>query len=147
MGHERLNADGFERVLMWLERGDPDGEVAIGYLAKEHLRAVYGAKTVFDARRRLIEFYDVCDHAEVVELTRLAKTIRRWQTPLLRWHTTKLTNAGIEGTNLIIKNIKRLGFGFTNFDNYRLRLLLRCGTTWQTHAAPSIRSRQPSFAA
>ncbi len=147
MGHERLSADGFERVLMWLERGDPDGEVAIGYLAKEHLRAVYDAKTVFDARRRLIEFYEVCDHAEVVELTRLAKTIRRWQTPLLRWHTTKLTNAGVEGTNLIIKNIKRLGFGFTNFENYRLRLLLRCGTTWQTRAAPSIRARQPSLVA
>ena len=79
-----------------------------------------------------------------VELTRLAKTIRRWEIPLLRWHTTGLTNAGVEGTNLIIK---RLGFGFTNFDNYRLRLLLRCGTTWKTRTAPSIRSRQPSLVA
>ena len=124
-----------------------DGEVAVAYLAKEQLRAVYAAHTVFDARRRLIEFYDICDTAQVVELTRLAKTIRRWEIPLLRWHTTRLTNAATEGTNLIIKNIKRLGFGFTNFDNYRLRLLLRCGTTWKTRTAPSIRSRQPSLVA
>ena len=102
---------------------------------------------MFDARRCLIEFYEICDTAEVVELTRLAKTIRRWEIPLLRWHTTGLTNAGVEDTNLIIKNIKRLGFGFRNFDNYRLRLLLRCGTTWKTRAAPSIRGRQPSLAA
>ncbi|MCP4381595.1 MAG: transposase, partial [Hyphomicrobiales bacterium] len=89
----------------------------------------------------------VCNTAEVVELTRLAKTIRRWETPLLRWHTTGLTTGPVEGTNPIIKNNKRLGFGFGNFENYRLRLLLRCGTTWKTPAAPSIRGRQPSLAA
>lgn len=147
VGHEHLSHDGFDRVRAWLAHGDPDGEVAIAYLAKELLRAVYTADTALQARRRLVEFYDTCGSADVVELTRLAKTIRRWETPLLRWHTTKLTNAGTEGTNLIIKNIKRLGFGFRNFDNYRIRLLLRCGTTWKTRAAPSIRGRQPSFAA
>jgi hypothetical protein len=66
----------------------------------------------------------------VPELERLARTIARWETPILSWHRTRLTNAATEGTNLIIKNIKRLGFGFRNFDNYRLRLLLRCGTPW-----------------
>jgi transposase len=147
VGHDKLSADGFERVMAWLDHGDPDGEVAIAYLAKELLREVYAADTVFEARRRLVEFYDICDGADVVELTRLAKTIRTWEIPLLRWHTTGLSNGTTEGTNLIIKNVKRLGFGFTNFENYRLRLLLRCGTTWKTRAAPSIRGRQPSFAA
>ena len=146
-GHEKLTPEAFDRVLAWLDHGDPDGEVAVAYLAKEQLRAVYAARTVFDARRRLIELYDICNTAEVIELTRLAKTIRRWEIPLLRWHTTGLTNAGVEGTNLIIKNIKRLGFGFRNFENYRLRLLLRCGTTWKTRTAPSIRGRQPSLVA
>ncbi len=75
-GHERLSDDGFERVIAWLAHGDPDGEVAIGYLAKELLHEVYNADTVFDARRRrLVEFQEVCDVADVVELTRLAKTI------------------------------------------------------------------------
>ena len=27
------------------------------------------------------------------------------------WHRTRLTNAATVGTNLIVKNIKRLGFG------------------------------------
>ncbi len=69
------------------------------------------------------------------ELERLARTVARWETPILRWHRTGLTNAATEGTNLIVKNIKRLGFGFRNFDNYRLRLLLRCGAPWQHHAS------------
>jgi transposase len=55
----------------------------------------------------------------VPELERLARTIARWETPILRWHNTRLTNATTEGINLVIKNIKRLGFGFRNFDNYR----------------------------
>ena len=33
---------------------------------------------------------------------------------------------------LLIKKIKRVGHGFRNFDNYRLRLLLHCGVNWQT---------------
>ncbi len=65
---------------MGLEHGDPDGEVAIALLAKEQLREVYNAEIVFDTRRRLIEF---CDTAEVSAATRLARTIRRWETPLL----------------------------------------------------------------
>ena len=59
-GHERLDPAGFARVLAWLDVGDPDGEVAAGYLAKELLRETYLADQVFDARRRLTTFYDHC---------------------------------------------------------------------------------------
>lgn len=34
--------------------------------------------------------------------------------------------------NLLIKRIKRVGFGFRNFTNYRMRLLLHCGVKWNT---------------
>jgi hypothetical protein len=59
----------------------------------------------------------------VPELQRLAKTIVRWETPIPRWHRTQLTDAATEGTKLVVKNIKRLGFRFRNYENYRLRLL------------------------
>jgi transposase len=146
-GHEHLHPDVFDRVLGWLDIGDPDGEVAAAYLAKELLRETYLADHVFEARRRLTAFYDHCATSGVPELERLARTVIRWETPILRWHRTRLTNAGTEGTNLIIKNIKRLGFGFRNFDNYRLRLLLRCGAPWQHHHVASIRPRHPRISA
>ncbi|HZA86708.1 MAG TPA: ISL3 family transposase, partial [Acidimicrobiales bacterium] len=129
--HEDLGPDGFAGVLAWLDAGDPDGEVGAAYLAKELLRETYLAADAFDARRRLAGFYDYCASSDVPELERLGRTIARWETPILRWHRTRLTNAATEGTNLIIKNIKRLGFGFRNFENYRLRLLLRCGAPWR----------------
>jgi len=146
-GYERLDPAGFARMLAWLDVGDPDGEVAACYLAKELLRETFTAEHVFEARRRLTVFYDYCHSSGVPELERLARTITRWETPILRWHRTRLTNATTESTNLIVKNVKRLGFGFRNFDNYRLRLLLRCGAPWQHHYVASIRPRPPRVSA
>ena len=39
------------------------------------------------------------------------------------------------------QKVKRVGHGFRNFANYRLRLLLHCGVSWQTHRTVSLRSR------
>jgi transposase len=145
--HDRLDAAAYARMLAWLDAGDPEGEVGAAYLAKELLRETYLAGDALEARRRLVAFYDHCTNSGVAELDRLARTIARWETPILRWHRNRLTNAATEGTNLVIKNIKRLGFGFRNFDNYRLRLLLRCGAPWQHRTVASIRPRQPRLSA
>ena len=37
-----------------------------------------------------------------------------------------------EATNALIKKVKRVGHGFRNFDNFRLRLLLAVGLDWRT---------------
>lgn len=147
VAHEHLRPDTFDRTLVWLAAGDPDGEVAAAYLAKELLREVYATHNPFTARQALETFHGCCAEADVAELARLSKTIRRWEPQILAWHRTGLTNAAVEGTNLIVKNIKRLGFGFRNFENYRLRLLLRCGAPWQTRPVASIRPRQPRLTA
>lgn len=41
----------------------------------------------------------------------------------------------------LIKRIKRVGFGFRNLDNYRLRPLLHCGVDWHTPTATPIKGR------
>ena len=35
----------------------------------------------------------------------------------------RMTNAFIEGKNNICKTIKRIGFGYTNFETFRARIL------------------------
>jgi hypothetical protein len=42
---------------------------------------------------------------------------------------------------------KRVGHGFRNLTNYRLRLLLHCGVTWQPHQTTSLRSRSQGLVA
>ena len=104
--------------------------MGVDYLGKELLREVYATRSVKEARRRLLRFYRHCRESGVPELARLAKTVRAWEAELLAWHDTGLTNAATEGENLLIKKIKRVGHGFRNVENYRLRLLLHCGVSW-----------------
>lgn len=147
MAHERLSDNGRQRLVDALALGDPDGEVAAAYLAKELLREVYDTTSLTVARHRLELFYVHCRQAEIIELARLARTIRKWEHEILGWHRTGMSNGPTEAMNLLIKKVKRVGHGFRNFDNYRLRLLLHCGVQWQTPPTARIRGRQPRLVA
>ena len=83
----------------------------------------------------------------MAELSRLARTLKTWRAKVLAYHHRRLSNGRTEAMNLLIKKIKRVGFGFRNFDNYRIRLLLHCGLQWNEPATVRIRGRAPSFAA
>jgi transposase len=147
VAHDRLTEPQRERVVRLLLAGDADGEVAAAYLAKELLREVYAARTLKTARRRLTKFYRHCAQSDVRECRRLARTIRSWEAEVLAYHSTGASNGVTEGINLLIKKIKRVGHGFRNFNNYRLRLLLHCGVEWQTHRTARVRGRQPRLVA
>jgi transposase len=96
------------------------------------------------ARRRLERFSTHCRDADVIELDRLAATIRRWEHEILGWHRTGLTNGPTEAMNLLVKKIKRVDHGFRNFNDYRLRLLLHCGTPWVAHSTRRTNQRPPT---
>jgi hypothetical protein len=48
---------------------------------------------------------------------------------------------------LLIEKVRRVGHGYRNVDNDRLRLLLDCGVDWQTPVATPIRGRLPRLVA
>ncbi len=82
------------------------------------------------------------------ELKRLSRTIGSWRGELLAYFDTAgASNGPTEAMNLLIKKIKRVGHGFRNIDNYRLRLVLFCGVDWQTPQPTRIRGRLPRLAA
>jgi transposase len=145
---EQLTGRGRARLRAGLAAGDPTGEVAAAWQGKELLRAVYAASDLADARAALGRFYRWVDGVEVAELTRLARTVEAWQAAILAWHATDgRSNGPTEAVNLLIKKVKRVGHGFRNFANYRLRLLLHCGVAWQTHRTASLRGRSPRLMA
>lgn len=146
-GYDRLTDRQWDRIQAGLATGDPFGELGATWLAKELLREVYSATSTAHARRRLVVFYQHCVEADVPELTRLARTISSWEDEVLAYHHTGLSNGPTEAVNLLIEKARRIGHGYRNFANYRLRLLLTCGTKWQTPPVARIRGRQPRFAA
>jgi transposase len=138
----------WSRLLDGLAAGDPDGEVAACWLARELLVEVYRADGLAHARRRLIVLLQHCADAEIAELNRLARTIDAWRDEILAFHTTGgASNGPTEAVNLIIEKIRRVGHGYRNFDHYRRRLLLGCGITWATVPTRRIRGRQPALIA
>jgi hypothetical protein len=115
---------------------------------KELLRAVYAASDLAHARATLERFYRWSDGVGLAELSRLARTVRAWEAEILAWHATGgCSNGPTEAVNLLIKKVKRVGHGFRNFANYRLRLLLHCGARWQTHRTARLRGRSPRLVA
>jgi transposase len=145
---EQLTQRGRVRLRAGLAAGDPTGEVAAAWQGKELLRGVYAADGTADARRALARFYHWCDGVGVAELSRLARTVRTWEAEILAFHTTGgCSNGPTEAMNLLIKKVKRVGHGFRNFGNYRLRLLLHCGLRWQTHRTARLRGRYPRLVA
>jgi transposase len=132
VAHERLTEGGWA-PHPGLAAGDPACEVGAAYRARELLREVYATTSERQARRRLERFYAHCHDAEVVELRRLAAaTVRRWEHQILGWHRTGLSNGPTEAMKLLIEKIKRVGHGFRNLENYRIRQLLHCGVEWPT---------------
>jgi transposase len=145
---ERLTQRGRARLRAGLAAGDLGGEVAAAWQGKELLRAVYRAVGPAAARAALERFYRWSDGVQVPELSRLARTVRAWEAEILAFHSTKgCSNGPTEAVNLLIKKVKRVGHGFRNFANYRLRLLLHCGVAWQTHRTARLRGRSPRFMA
>ena len=143
-----LDTRGWSRLADGLRAGDHDGHLAAAWQLKEITRDLYRAKDIDTARDVLALLYTWADSGDVPEMRRFAGTVRRWENEVLAYFTTGgASNGPTEAVNLTIKQIKRTGRGFTNFDNYRLRLLLRCGVDWQDQPAARLRKRSPRLVA
>jgi transposase len=128
--HERLSDRALARMWNGLIDHDPTGQILTAWIAKEELRALCALAArggdPGKIRTRLWAFYRWCADAGVPELTTLAETIETWWPAVLVFLQTGLTNARTEGTNRLIKNVKRAACGFRNRANYRRRVRLHC---------------------
>lgn len=128
MGEEKLDDEATARLWSLLELGDPHGEVAIAYRVKERLRDFYRTRDPDDARQVLEELKTHClKRAMPLEVQRLGRTIRDWFDKICNFHLARVSNGPTEALNNLVKRIKRIGFGFRNFQNYRIRALLYAG--------------------
>ncbi len=127
-GEETLDERATVRLRSLLSLGDPHAEVAIAYRVKERLRDFYRTTDPTAARGILEELVEHCTkQAMPPEVQRLGRTLRQWFEKICNFHIARLTNGPTEALNNLIKRIKRIGFGFRNFENYRIRALLYAG--------------------
>ena len=145
-GRERLSQAALVRMWNGCVDHDPTGQILSAWIAKEELRALCATAATgghcADIGRRLWAFYSWCADADVPELTTLAETIETWWPAIEVFLTTGLTNARTEGTNRLIKQVKRAACGFRNRDNYRRRVRLHC-----TRQTRRLSARNPTVPA
>jgi transposase len=145
-GRERLSPAAMARMWNGCVDHDPSGQILSAWIAKEELRALCATAARgghrHEIRERLYAFYRWCADAQIPELTTLAETIETWWAAIEVFLTTGLTNARTEGTNRLIKQVKRAACGFRNRDNYRRRVRLHC-----TRQTRRLSARKPTVPA
>ena len=145
-GRERLSQPALTRMWNGCIDHEPTGQILSAWIAKEELRALCATASrgghPSEIRDQLYAFYRWCADANIPELTTLAETIETWWPAIQTFLLTGLTNARTEGTNRLIKQVKRAACGFRNRENYRRRV-----RTVALHTAhPPIVSEEPDGA-
>jgi transposase len=145
-GRERLSEPALARMWNGCVDHDPSGQILSAWIGKEELRALCATAAQgghpSEIRDRLYAFYRWCADAQIPELTTLAETIETWWPAIEVFLTTGLTNARTEGTNRLIKQVKRAACGFRNRENYRRRVRLHC-----TRQTRRLSARKPTVPA
>ena len=128
LARERLDDHGRQRLTGLLRAGDPHGEVQLTWHAKETVRGIYQTPHPREGDEYTQQLAaDLQDESCPPEAQQLGRTLRNWHQQIVAWHHAQVTNGPTESANNLIKRIKRVGFGFRNFRNYRTRLLLYAG--------------------
>jgi transposase len=108
--------------LRHLLRAEP--ELHLAYQLKEAFRTWYALTIPEQATQQLPRWYPCVEATGLPEWQKAAQTIRTWEPEILNYFYWPLTNGFTEGTNNQIKVVKRRGYGYRNFDNFRRRILL-----------------------
>jgi transposase len=147
-GAEHLSQTNRTKLDAALRAGDPTYEVTLAWHCAQRLRAIYHADDLAAGRRQAERLLNDLPTCPIPEIARLGRTLNAWRTEFLAYFDTdRVSNGPTEAVNLLVEKTRRVGHGYRNFDNYRLRLLLYCGVEWQTPPTPRIRSRRPRLVA
>jgi len=123
-GADTLSVRGWAKLTYILDVDDPSNEIGAAWAVKEQLRALLASTTVAQARAARAVLAEYVLIADMVETTKLMRTLDRWWDPVEVFIRTRVTNSKSEAANLTCKNIKRTGRGYRNQGNYHARIML-----------------------
>jgi transposase len=119
-GREKLSEEEREQLRSILLQ---EPELLMAYVLKEAFRDWYKLQNPTEAVQQLEYWCAWAEASGLPEMIEAVKTLRNWQEEILNYFIWRYTNGFTEGKNNKIKLIKRQGYGYGNFDNFRLRIL------------------------
>jgi transposase len=127
-GRENLTDRQKARLETALTQREEHIEVEVAWHAAQQLRDAYRHPDLAEGRKiaeRVLNSFPSCP---IPEIARLGRTLTQWHDAFLAyWTTDRSSNGGTEAVNGLIELARRVARGFTNYDNYRLRMLLVAG--------------------
>lgn len=103
---------------------DIDEELKMSYQLKELFLDITHHATYENVKNQLINWIALVREQNIEEMSEAANTIENWLEYICNSFIDKrFSNGFTEGLNNKIKVIKRVGFGYKDFDFFRLRLL------------------------
>ena len=149
---ENLAPDHLATIIGVLD-ADADGQqIAAVWIAKEHLRDLLALRATRThvtpapsaVRDKLASFYIWCaDNDSVPEIKTLAKTISKWQQPVIDAVLTGYSNAKAEAHNRTAKLVARNARGFANPQNQARRVRMATTRTSRQARKEAGRGRSP----
>ena len=99
------------------------------YVAKQELMRFMLLKTVKAkrAKEKLPRYLELLEQLMNSPLRALAKTLKSWMKPIIAMWRFSKSNGITEGYHNKMEMMSRRAYGFRNFENYRLRVLVHCG--------------------
>ena len=109
---------------------DASEELRTIYLLKEEFRTICDKiKDKAQAERFLLAWSWKAVATGSRYLIRFVLTLRNWWHEFLNYFDDRVTQGFVEGINRAIRGIINRAFGFRDFDNFRLQVLVECGDT------------------
>ena len=99
---ERLDDKGRGSCSACFRVGDPHGEVATAWHAKEAGRELHGHDDPDLALTFVAPAADMDDPINAVEVHSLGRTLKRWRLPIAAWHRAKVSNDPAGAMNNLI---------------------------------------------
>lgn len=123
----KLKPDEEAKLRQILEASD---ELRTIYLLKEEFRTICDKiNDIAQAERFLQAWMWKAVATGSRYLIRFVKTLRNWWHEFLNYFDDRVTQGFVEGINRAIRGIINRAFGFRDFDNFCLQVLVECGGT------------------
>ncbi|MDE7264020.1 MAG: transposase [Anaeroplasmataceae bacterium] len=104
-----------------------DDELRLAYELKEEYRSFNLSASICDAKDRLLDLMDKFKASRIKEFYPFIRTIKNWFVEIVnsfnRINGKRISNGPMERTNRTIKQLFYNGFGFTNFQRTRKRII------------------------
>lgn len=121
--YDKLSDDNKITVRLMLDQHE---ELYQAWMLKELFISYRTAKTRAQSEKEMLEWLLTAEEIDLPEFRDCLKAFHNWSEYINNSVEYGYTNAFTEGINNKIKVIKRIAFGYRNFNHFRNRILLTC---------------------